>query len=197
MHTGCVRRENSMLEKWAQIEGYEGFYEVSNLGNVRSMERTVPRLREGKIQQLRRASRPLKPSLNHKGYPEVTLTKGAVRNSFRVHRLVATAFCPGPVLEQVNHINSIRTDNRAENLEWCTGIQNVAHAIENDPKNWGRKAIFGLKDGVPVHYFESAGHAGRAGFNKGNISSALTGRLKTSGGFEWVFATDFADGMFA
>lgn len=188
MHTGCVRRENSMLEKWAQIEGYEGFYEVSDMGNVRSMERVVPRFSKGTLQQIRRVSRPLRHSLNHKGYPEVTLTKGAVRNSFRVHRLVAAAFCPGGPQEHVNHINSIRDDNRAVNLEWCTAQENVEHAIKNDLKNWGRKAIVGLKDGEAVHFFESAGHAGRAGFNKGNISSALTGRLKTSGGFSWVFA---------
>lgn len=180
-----------MLEKWVQIEGYEGFYEVSDWGNVRSMDRVVPRMKKGKLQQLHRKSSPLRSSLNHKGYPEVTLTKGTVRNSFRVHRLVAAAFCPGPRLEQVNHLNSNRTDNRAVNLEWCTGQQNVAHAIANDPKNWGKKAIFGLRDGLPVHYFDSAADAGRAGFNKGNISAALTGKLKTAGGFSWVFACDF------
>ena len=188
---GRVQQENSMTEKWVQIEGYEGFYEVSDQGNVRSMERVVPRFSRGKLQQIRRVSSPLRHALNHKGYPEVTLTKGAVRNSFRVHRLVATAFCPNGPQEHVNHINSIRDDNRAVNLEWCTAQENVAHAIENDLKNWGRKAIVALKEGEPVHYFESAGHAGRAGFNKGNISSALCGRLKTSAGFEWQFAADY------
>lgn len=180
-----------MLEKWAQIEGYEGFYEVSDLGNVRGVERTVPRVCKGQAQQIRRVSAPVKPRRNYKGYEEVTLTKGAVRNSFRIHRLVATAFCPDGPQEHVNHINSVRHDNRAENLEWCTAQENVAHAIKNDLKNWGRKAIVALLDSEPVHYFESAGHAGRAGFNKGNISSALTGRLKTCGGFTWVFAEDY------
>lgn len=180
-----------MTEIWTQIEGYEGFYEVSNLGNVRSMEREVPRVCKGQHQTIRRASRPLKHNLNHKGYPEVTLTKGAVRNCFRVHRLVASAFCPNGPQEHVNHINSIRTDNRAENLEWCTAKHNVAHAIANDPKNWGRKAIVGLKDGEAVYFFDSAADAGRAGFNKGNISSALCGRCRTSGGYEWQFATDY------
>ena len=180
-----------MLEKWVQIEGYEGFYEVSDHGNVRSMERVVPRLKQGVLQQLRRKSSPLQSHKNHKGYPEVTLTKGAVRNCFRVHRLVATAFCPNGPQEHVNHINSIRDDNRAENLEWCTAQENVAHAILNDPKNWGRKAIVALKDGEPIHFFESAADAGRFGFNKGNISSALCGRCKTSAGFEWQFAADY------
>lgn len=177
-----------MLEKWAQIEGYEGFYEVSDHGNVRSVERTVERPKGGKIEQLNRKSIPLKQRTNPTGYMEVILQREGSRCSFRVHRLVAIAFCCGERLEQVNHLNSVRHDNRAENLEWCTGVQNVAHAIQNDLKNWGRKAIVGLKEGRAVHFFDSAGHAGRAGFNKGNISSALTGRLKTSGGFSWVFA---------
>lgn len=180
-----------MLEKWVQIEGYEGFYEVSDQGNVRSMERVVPRFSRGSLQQIHRASRPLRHNLNHKGYPEVTLTKGAVRNSFRVHRLVATAFCPNGPQEHVNHINSIRTDNRAENLEWCTAKHNVAHAIANDPKNWGRKAVVAIKNGEPIHFFDSSADAGRAGFNKGNISSVLNGRWKTAGGFEWQFAADY------
>lgn len=180
-----------MTEKWVQIEGYEGFYEVSDLGNVRSMERVVPRLKQGVLQQLRRKSIPLAYRTNYKGYLEVTLQREGTRTHFRIHRLVATAFCPGGPQEHVNHINSIRHDNRAVNLEWCTAKHNVAHAILNDPKNWGRKAVVALKDGEPIHFFDSAADAGRAGFNKGNISSVLTGRCKTSAGLEWQFAADY------
>jgi len=183
-----------MTEKWVQIEGFEGFYEVSDLGNVRSMERVVQSSRKGKPLQVRRSSIPIFQSRNYKGYQEVILSREAKRTSFRVHRLVAAAFCLPVTGDQVNHKNSIRHDNRADNLEWCTGKENVAHAIDNHPDKWGRKPILALKDGVIVHTFDSAGSAGRAGFNKGNVSSALTGRLKTSGGFEWVFADEyFAD----
>jgi hypothetical protein len=180
-----------MVEKWAQIEGFEGFYEVSDMGNVRSVDRLVERLRKGKLQLLQRKSIAIYQRRNYKGYQDVTLSKNAERSTLLVHRLVATAFCHQNGGDQVNHINSVRHDNRAENLEWCTGKENVAHAVENHPNKWGRKPIFALRDGVIVHRFESAGCAGRAGFNTGNISSALTGRLKTSQGFQWVFADQY------
>lgn len=180
-----------MSEKWAQIEGYEGFYEVSDQGNVRSVERYVDRLKQGKLQRLLRKSSPLAPRTNFKGYREVTLQREGTRVHFRVHRLVATAFCPNGPQEHVNHINAVRHDNRALNLEWCTAKHNVAHAILNDPKNWGKKAIVALKDGEPIYFFDSAADAGKQGFNKGNISSALTGRVRTAGGFTWVFAADY------
>ena len=180
-----------MTEKWVQIEGFEGYYEVSDMGNVRSMERIVPRLRFGKVEQIRRKSIPIFQRRNYKGYHDLILSKESKRTTLLVHRLVAAAFCPGPRQDQVNHKNSIRHDNRAENLEWCTGKENVAHAIENDPKKWGRKAVYALKDGVPVHYFESARAAAREGFHAGNISAALTGKLRTTGGYEWVLAAEF------
>lgn len=180
-----------MTEIWAQIEGYEGFYEVSNTGKVRSVERYVERMKHGKLERLLRKSIPLKERTNNKGYREVTLQRDGERAQFRVHRLVAAAFCAGGPQEHVNHINAVRHDNRAQNLEWCTAKHNVAHAIANDPKNWGRKAVVAIKNGEPVYFFDSAADAGRAGFNKGNVSAALNGHLKTTGGYEWQFAADY------
>lgn len=179
-----------MTEKWAQIQGFEGFYEVSDLGNVRSVERIVDRPRFGKIEKMRRSSIPVKQHMNYKGYMGIVLQRDGERKSLLVHRLVAAAFCPYDGQDQVNHINSVRHDNRAENLEWCTGKENVAHAIENDPKKWGRKAVCAVKDGKVVFTFESAREAGRHGFHAGNISSALCGRLKTTGGYEWFLRAD-------
>lgn len=179
-----------MAEKWAQIEGYEGFYEVSDQGNVRSVARTISSSRKGKPLEIKRVSIPIFQRRNYKGYQDVTLSRESKRSTLLVHRLVAAAFCPGPQQEQVNHINSIRHDNRAENLEWCTGKENVAHAMENHPDKWGRKAVCAMKDGEVVFTFESSREAGRQGFNAGNISSALCGRLQTTGGYEWVLRSD-------
>lgn len=179
-----------MTEKWAQIEGFEGFYEVSDQGNLRSVERVVDRLRFGKIEKIPRTSIPVKQRVNYKGYCDVVLQRDGKRKTLLVHRIVAAAFCPRNGGDQINHLNSIRHDNRAENLEWCTGKENIAHAISNDPKKWGKKAVCAMKDGEIIFTFESAREAGRNGFHSGNISSALCGRLKTTGGYEWFLRSD-------
>ena len=180
-----------MTEKWVQIQGFEGFYEISDMGNLRSVERVVERVRFGKIEKIPHRAIPVKQRTNIKGYCDVVLQREGKRKTLLVHRLVATAFCEAsPHGDQVNHINSIRHDNRAENLEWCTCKENVAHAVANHPGKWGKKAICAIKDGTVAFTFESAREAERNGFNAGNISSALNGRLRTTGGFEWVLLSD-------
>lgn len=179
-----------MAENWVQIEGFEGFYEVSDLGNVRSVERVVDRPRFGKIEKVFRKSIPVKQRVNYKGYCDVILQRDGTRKTILVHRLVAKMFCEQNGGDQVNHINSVRNDNRAENLEWCTCKENVAHAVENHPNKWGKKAVCAVKDGKVEFTFDSAREAGRNGFHSGNISSALCGRLKTTGGYEWFLRSD-------
>lgn len=96
-------------EIWKPVVGYEGLYKVSNKGRVKG-------LRSGKI---------LKSALNKKGYPMVVLSRNGKLLPQRVHRLVALTFIPNlnnyPI---VNHINENKTDNRVENLEWCTNKYN-------------------------------------------------------------------------
>lgn len=179
-----------MSEKWVQIPGFEGFYEVSDLGNIRSVARVVERFRFGKTELIPYPSIYVKQRLNYKGYRDVILQRDGKRKTLLVHRLVAAAFCNANGGDQVNHLNSIRHDNRSENLEWCTGKENVTHAIHHDPKKWGRKAVCALKNGEVIFTFESAKEAERNGFHSGNISSVLNGRLRTTGGYEWVLRSD-------
>ena len=99
--------ENFDNEQWRDIAGYEGMYQVSDLGRVRS-------LKFGK-------TRVLRPGKNNNGYLRVNLKKDGSRKNFLVHRLVAQAFIPNDdeSKNQVNHINECKQNNRASNLEWC------------------------------------------------------------------------------
>ena len=116
-------------EIWKPIKGYEGSYEVSNLGNVRSLARVITYMQDGKPRTRQIHPKLLKPIKVTNGYLHVNLKGVNLPNRyFSVHRLVATAFIQNPDnLPQVNHINENREDNRANNLEWCGAAYNVRY----------------------------------------------------------------------
>lgn len=117
-----------MQEIWKPIAGYEGLYEVSNLGQVRSLDRIV-KYSNGKDRLTK--GRTLHFSLPH-GYQQVTLCNGESHRPFKVHRLVALAFCNRPDgCDVVNHIDGVKTNNAASNLEWTTYKANTHHARDN------------------------------------------------------------------
>lgn len=108
-----------MAELWKDIVGYEGLYQVSNLGRIRSFYK-----RRNDVEFLKFAD-------NH-GYKTITLHKDGRQKTFRVHRLVAVAFLPNESDKpQINHINGNKSDNRASNLEWCSQSENMLHAYES------------------------------------------------------------------
>ena len=112
-----------MEEIWKDIKGYEGYYQASNLGNVRSLHRLATmRLKNGLTAQRVKKGRILKQTLDgRKNYLQVSLNKNGVRKVVSVHRLVAMTFLPNPMgLPEVNHKDEIKTNNCVENLEWCT-----------------------------------------------------------------------------
>jgi hypothetical protein len=103
------------MEVWKDIEGYEGLYQVSNIGRVKSLK--------GEIEKM------ISISIKETGYHRVTLIKDSVCKRKYVHVLVAEAFIGKSDLE-VNHINGIKSDNRVENLEWVTKSDNIKHAYK-------------------------------------------------------------------
>lgn len=128
---------NMQTEQWIPIYGFEEFYEISNLGNIKSIANGNWRRKNGI----------LVGTLDSMGYPHVILHGNGRIFTTTVHRLVAKAFIENPDnLPQINHKNAIKHDNRVENLEWCTCKQNQRHArakqLQHVPKGsqtWNSK----------------------------------------------------------
>ena len=119
-----MKHEDINNEIWKDVLGYEGFYQVSNFGNVKTLGNN--KFRTVKIMT----------NVIRKGYCNVGLTKNNYQKNFRVHRLVAEAFIPNPNKKpQVNHINGIKDDNKVANLEWATAFENMQHASTNNLLN--------------------------------------------------------------
>lgn len=116
-----------MVEIWKDIEGYEGLYKISNLGNVESIElKYINSLGY----EVTKNGCFLSKHFTKKYY-QISLYKNGKSNRFYLHRLIALAFIPNPENKPcINHINGIKTDNRIENLEWCTYSENNIHALK-------------------------------------------------------------------
>lgn len=114
-----------MKEKWKSVYGYEGFYEVSNFGKVRSVERFIKYPNGFKY---KKKSKKRKLTKNNSGYLTVSLFRQNKEKRFLVHRLVARAFCKEYNQSKVvNHIDGDRLNNNAANLEWCEHWENIKH----------------------------------------------------------------------
>ena len=138
--------------EWRDVVGYEGLYQVSNEGWVRSVEHTINfvDVRCKELVQRLRKSRVMKQRVERNGYCRIELTLGVDRTKHLVHRLVAKAFLPNKDdLPQVNHINEVKDDNCVENLEWCTAEYNQQYSSplnKNDIKNMLFDFYYGLSN---------------------------------------------------
>lgn len=171
------------MEIWKDIEGYSGAYRVSNKGSLSSFK-------NGKFIIM-------KPNNERGSYSRVCLYNLGESRTFSIHRLVASAFVLNPENKtQVNHLNGLKQDNRAENLEWCTRSENQRHAIAtglfkpkgskagNNPNSIKIKQL--TKDGQIINVFEGVRDASRATkICNSSISEAINKKRKSAGGFIW------------
>ena len=176
-----------MSEEWRDVVGYEGLYQVSSEGRVKSLERKLPHWRGGeRIQQ----ERILKPRIDRHGYLMINLCADN-KKWVLVHRLVCEAFHENPEGKpQVNHINEDKGDNRAVNLEWCTVKENNNHGTRNARIAGTKSKPVGqcTLDGELIKVWPSATEAERrAGFDHSAISKAANGKYKQAYGFTWKY----------
>ena len=175
-------------EIWRDVVGYEGCYQVSSMGRVKSLERKVKHWCGGERIQKERI---LKPKTDRYGYLIVGLYAAGKRKMLRVHRLVCQTFHENPGNKpQINHINEIKTDNRARNLEWATARENSNFGTRNERMAKTKSKPVGqyTLGGELVKIWPSAMEAQRqTGFSRGNICKAANGNYKTAYGFIWKY----------
>ena len=187
-------------EIWKDIEGYEGTYQVSNLGRVRSLDRyiTQPHPRNGVPTKYFKRGTVIICHVLRNGYVGAVLKVGGVKKNFMVHRLVAKAFVPGYFEgADVNHKDCNRQNNRADNLEWMTRRDNLkynngetASAMEQIHRSQRKPIIQMTMDGEYIREWPSIHAAHLAlGLDSKSLSGACHQHygMKTCGGYRWKF----------
>lgn len=187
------------MEKWKSIIGYEGIYEVSNLGNFRKL------LPNGLVKNL-------KSTPNNWGYYTIGLRKDGKVKQYRISRLIAEAFIPNPENKPyVDHIDTDKSNNKVDNLRWVTPSENsnnplsVSHMLESwdnsDRRKHQREINLGElhpraksvcqldEEGNVINtFFTSVEAANYLGCKRANITKCCLGERKHAGGYRWKYA---------
>lgn len=178
------------MEQWKAIDGFEGFYEASTLGRIRSIDRVVhqrnkwgefSRIIKGKI---------VKGTVDNNGYVAISLQKNGKIKYTKVHILIAKTFIDNyNNLPQVNHKDENKQNNEVSNLEWCTAKYNMNYGTVRSRTAMAQgKKVQQIKDGNVIRVFDSLHEINRElGYNFKNICSVCNGKRNSAHGFEWKY----------
>lgn len=170
--------DGTHAEKWVPVMGYEGLYEVSDLGRIRSVDRVVnekhPYMRKGVV---------LRPVIKRNGYQHVLLYRLGKRKDALVHRVVMESFV-GPSDLQVNHINEEKTDNRLVNLEYVTASENTRYSKARPIEQYD------LSTGATIRTYAAESDVEKDGFDVGTVNNCCLQkpRYLSHHGFGWRLA---------
>jgi hypothetical protein len=188
------------LEEWRDIKGYEGEYQISNIGRYRSLDRVIE-YSNGNLVKYK--GKILSPFTKKNGYLQATLNRKSENKKFYIHRLVAIAFIPNddPINKRtINHIDENKQNNDVSNLEWATYSQNLRHNDLHLRKKLNTDFVeMGKKRKIPIIatnvetgetiYFKGAIDAEREmGFSHQHVSKVCKGKLKSHKGYIFRYA---------
>lgn len=166
-----------MDEIWLDIEGYEGLYQISNKGRVKSLYKGSERI--------------LRPAIDRYGYYKIMLYNDGVRKTFTIHRLVAQAFIPNLYNKpQINHLDENKLNNCVYNLEWATAKENINYGTHNERvgNSQSKPIIQYSKSGDFIREWKSASEVKRVlGIDNSHIIECCRGKLKSAGNFIWKY----------
>lgn len=168
------------VEIWKPVKGFEGLYEVSNLGRVKSIERNGTK---GIV---------LKQHIDRYGYMKVVLHKNDRPHYFTAHRLVASAFLNNPEGKKtVDHIDCNRTNNCVDNLRWTTMHENLLHSHRLGRQKWNAKPLIAKSPTGQVLRFNSQHEAEKGtGVSQTNIGKCANGQIKAVKGWSFEYVPD-------
>ena len=171
-------------EVWRDVVGYEGLYQVSNMGRVKSVERDVTVCTHCGSHTRHRKEHVLTPRKAPNGYMGVGLYKDGVMRQFNVHRIVMLAFV-GPSELQVNHKDEDKTNNRLDNMEYVTGLENTRYTCCKPVE------CYDLETGETIKRYQAGCDAEADGHDQSGVSAACLGKhgFERYHGFGWRFAT--------
>lgn len=200
------------MEIWRDVLGYEGLYQVSSEGRVKTISKDVKfKNRWGQDAVRHIDEKIMKTKVQQNDYDALTLSKDGVRKTFCMQRLVATAFIPNPENKpQVDHIDGNKHNNCVENLRWVTAAENCANPLwvehsknisdetrrkmsEKSYRSHNKPIIQYNLNGEMVGIFDSTAIASRFyGINRAHICQVLKNKRKTAGGYVWRYKKEVA-----